>query len=194
VHTLHLVARRLGGTPALPRVGSGYFNQALPVPSDVPAPEPSIAATVEAATHLSSARPETQALVDSIHYLLFTARHHLFHLLGREPLAWSDTVPPPVVDQAIAREAIMSVVRTIVTARPAEERSLWAEWEMAFDGDDQAALARTWRQADSRDAIERDIQVVWKERVGKAWADNEDEQVVEVEIEYVPLWLVLEVS
>lgn len=179
VHTLHLVARRLGGTPAIGRVGSGYFNQALPVPTEPMSPVVTPRPVEVPAIGAESPAPEGQALLDSIHYLLFTARHHLFHLLGREPLKWADTVPPPLVDQAIAREAVMSVLRTVVDARPAEERRVWRGWEEAFGDDHDAGVGCSG----DRDGLEEEVRSIWRDRVGRVWDKSDKGQIVDVEIE-----------
>lgn len=182
VHTLHLVARRLGGTPAIPRVGSGYFNQTLPIPEPTAIPIPAAQEVESSTSRRTPLAPEAQALLDTIHYLLFTARYHLFRLIGRGPLRWNDTVPPPVVNQAVAREAVMSVIRTVVDAQAEDDRVVWAEWERAFDGDDEEAVKRVLGEV-SREGMEREIQAIWRNRVGREWEDSDKGQIVDVEIE-----------
>lgn len=173
MHTFHLVARRVGGTPALPRNQSGYFAQHGGTETPV-SPAPEVIPPTAVARPAQSTSHEGQALLDSIHYLLFTARHHLFHLLGRRPLGWYETVPPPLVEQATAREAIMSVIRTVIDARTEEERSDWLHWEGAFDDVNQHGEVDV-------ESVEQEVRSLWRGRVGREWSDKG--QSVEVEIE-----------
>lgn len=92
-------------------------------------------------------------------------------------------VPAPVVEKSMAREAVMSVVRTIHEARPMEERASWDAWETAFDGDGMEDIGRIWSSAGSRDRFESDIKTIWRQRVGRDWGTSGKGEIAEVEIE-----------
>lgn len=122
------------------------------------------------------------ALSDSIHYLLFTSRHHLFSLLSLEPLKWGNTVPSPVVSQSEAREAVLSVVKAYAAHRDTTEEG-WENWELAFaeGGDDD--LKRIWNETGQRHGIEKEINDLWSGLLNRNWSNRDVGEKAEVEIE-----------
>lgn len=116
------------------------------------------------------------ALLDATHYLLFTARHHLFCLLALPPLAWDHTVPPPVVPRAIARQAVMAVVKLFA------EQHGWTDWERAFELEEDDAQKQIWTDR-GRDGLQAEIKNIWLPRVGRQWTDTPRGETVAVEIE-----------
>lgn len=122
------------------------------------------------------------ALSDSIHYLLFTSRHHLFSLLGLEPLKWENTVPPPVVSQSEAREAVLSVVKAYAAHRDTTEEG-WDNWELAFAEDSDDGLKRVWDETGQRHGIEREINDLWSCLLNRNWSNRDVGEKAEVEIE-----------
>lgn len=117
----------------------------------------------------------TTALQDSLHYLFFMARHHLCHLLDALPLAWYDAIPPPVVEQKVAREAVMSVVKGVAQVRYDREEG-WEGWEQAF-----ADVATA--QSLEKDVMETELRGLWSSAVGRSWEDGSAGEHVSVELE-----------
>lgn len=115
------------------------------------------------------------ALRDSLHYLYFVARHHLCLLLDSKPIAWSDTVPPPVIDQSAARLAVMSVIRGVAQIRMNREEG-WEEWERAFDSS-EAVLT------EDRSQTEGQMKAAWAGIVGTAWSEGAAGNGVTVDLE-----------
>jgi hypothetical protein len=117
----------------------------------------------------------TVALHDSLHYLFFLARHHLCCLLGSVPLAWQDTYPPPIIEQATARQAVMSVLNGVAQTRSSREEG-WENWRGAFE--EMATLEKTeWS------ATESEIRALWSSLVGRPWKDGYEGERVSVELE-----------
>lgn len=113
------------------------------------------------------------ALRDSLHYLYFLARHHLCALLGSTPLAWHGTVPPPVVDQAAAEQAVKSVLKGV--ARASREEG-WESWERAFEDVNTAGK-------NGRSEVENQVRALWASSLGRGWADGLAGNAVAVELE-----------
>ena len=129
-------------------------------------------------SHLMPPRDQTTtALQDSLHYLFFMARHHLCHLLDAPPLAWDDTIPPPVVPQAVAREAVKSVVKGVALARATREEG-WEAWDRAFDPTETVEDLK-------RGELEGEMLALWASAVGRPWEDGSAGEQVCVELEYV---------
>jgi hypothetical protein len=167
VHSFHLVARRTESA-----TGSDRRRQAsVPRPSNIPAAE---ASTTPRPLATPSNRATT-ALHDSLHYLFFVARHHLCHLLDAPVLAWHDTVPPPVVEQAVAQEAVISVIRGIAQPRLTREEG-WEGWEGLFDD------AGFWA-GKAREGIESEVKALWSSRIGRNWREGDVGETVDVELE-----------
>jgi len=124
------------------------------------------------------------ALRDSIHYLLFTARHHLCHLISAPVLRWEEMVPPPTIEQAKAREAVMTVVRVFAEQQRDREEG-WERWESAFEGDDLAGLTQQWVNLGGREVIEQEVRELWASRIGRIWKDGEEGETVTIEFEWV---------
>lgn len=118
----------------------------------------------------------TQAIADTLHFTLFLVRHHLCVLLGTTPLAWDDVVPKPTVDQAIAKAAVMSVLRSYVTLQGGRDES-WENWELAFE-DERDITSDT-----ERHKVIDEVKAIWSERVGRHWRDGPAGEQVEIELE-----------
>ena len=146
-----------------------------PIATHVPVTQTSIPEPASS-THLTP--PSTRATValqDSLHYLYFMARHHLCHLLNIPPLAWYDTVPPPVVEQAIARQAVMSVIKGVAQTRMTREEG-WEDWEGAFA--ETSAV-----EGSDRTSSETEVRALWSSLVGRSWNDGQEGEQVSVELE-----------
>jgi len=117
----------------------------------------------------------TVALQDSLHYLYFMARHHLCHLLNIPPLAWYDTVPPPVVEQVVARQAVISVIKGVAQTRMTREEG-WEDWEGAFA--ETSAV-----EGSDRTPSETEVRALWSSLVGRSWNDGQEGEQVSVELE-----------
>lgn len=115
------------------------------------------------------------ALQDSLHYLYFIARHHLCCLLGAKPLDWYDAVPPPVVSQSTAQDAVKSVIRGVAEPRAASEEG-WEGWEGVFENIVVDVSA-------SRSEVEHEIKGLLTGRLGRPWMDNESGNRITVELE-----------
>lgn len=168
VHSFHLVARRSeSATPIQPRAQSTASRGAAAQVSDVSS----------AFTHPLSAPLDraTIAFHDSLHYLFFLARHHLCHLLDAPPLAWHDTVPQPIVEQATAQQAVISIIRGIAQPRSTREEG-WEGWEGLFD--DIQSLTPT-----TREERESQIKSLWSSRIGRPWREGDEGEDVAVELE-----------
>jgi hypothetical protein len=172
-HSFYLVARPISPSVATIPATSGPSITAQAVPQ--PAPSASIPSRLVM-------NRNTVALQDTIHYLLFASRHHLAHLLGSDPLAWDDTYPAPVVEQSVARDGVMSVVRAFASERSTREEG-WEAWEKAFEGDYEFSLEVAWEDGGGRSGMEREIKSLWASRVGRNWQDGEDGERVVVELE-----------
>jgi hypothetical protein len=167
LHTFHMVARRVDSASAsssrkVPPITRIHLPEQASTPEAVPAVLP-----------LPRDRATT-ALQDSLHYLYFMARHHLCHLLDAPPLGWYDTFPPPVIEQTVAREAVMSVVKGVAQARLEREEG-WEGWEGAF--------AETMAVEGEREAIETELRGLWSSAVGRPWEDGPAGEHVSVELE-----------
>ncbi|KGB79654.1 hypothetical protein I307_03048 [Cryptococcus deuterogattii 99/473] len=171
VSTLHLVARRAQATPII--------QLPNPIDSSALGPQPSVPAAHAVS---SDSSVNSLALSDSIHYLLFTSRHHLFSLLGLEPLKWENTVPPPVVSQSEAREAVLSVVKAYAAHRDTTEEG-WDNWELAFAEDSDDGLKRVWDETGQRHGIEREINDLWSCLLNRNWSNRDVGEKAEVEID-----------
>ncbi|OXC69167.1 hypothetical protein AYX13_02110 [Cryptococcus neoformans] len=171
VSTLHLVARRVQTTSVI--------QMSDPIDSSALGPQPS-APAAPAVSNSNSVN--SLALSDSIHYLLFTSRHHLFSLLSLEPLKWGNTVPSPVVSQSEAREAVLSVVKAYAAHRDTTEEG-WENWELAFaeGGDDD--LKRIWNETGQRHGIEKEINDLWSGLLNRNWSNRDVGEKAEVEID-----------
>ncbi|WVQ69850.1 uncharacterized protein L199_008071 [Kwoniella botswanensis] len=182
VYVLHLVARRI---PVTPLPTSGIMHQNL---SEFPLPPQ------QTINHVNSAIPSTPflspslpsatstnslALGDTIHYLLFTSRHHLLNLLGMAPLKWDEMIPRPTMTQEKASEAIMSVIRVFATSRESREEG-WENWQIAFEGDTEDDMKNVWEQR-KRDGVERDIRALWATATGRKMSEGGDKVQVEVD-------------
>ncbi|KAK4687755.1 hypothetical protein P7C73_g2367, partial [Tremellales sp. Uapishka_1] len=130
----------------------------------------------------SDVTPSSLALNDSIHYLLFVSRHHLCKLLSTPPLAWIDTVPPPLFPQRYARNAVMSVVRVYADDRGSREEG-WEGWEDAFE-DDEDVEGGGIRDS-GRKETETLIMKLWASRVGRNWKEGADGESVMIELDEV---------
>jgi hypothetical protein len=102
-------------------------------------------------------------------------RHHLCHLLDAPPLAWYATIPPPVVEQAVAREAVMSVVKGVAQTRLDREEG-WEDWDGAFA--ETASVEELERQA-----LEAELRGLWSSSLGRSWQDGPVGEQVSVELE-----------
>ncbi|ORY28318.1 hypothetical protein BCR39DRAFT_535499 [Naematelia encephala] len=175
VHTFHLVARRIA-TQSRPSMSAAQSYRSTAAP-------PSAQVETTPSFVLSSNTPTTatiSALADTVHYLLFTARHHLCHLLSIPPLAWDATTPKPVVGQSKAQQAVMSVVRTFSEARQGSLEG----WEAAFENDAEDI----WNKL-GRAGIEAEVRELWMNNVGRIWNEGEDGEVVTVELDNLPYQL-----
>lgn len=188
VHTFHLVAKRIPSglaRPGFSRTPTAWAPSPSPstpdhaVPNDItslwlaeaaPQPQQPLSFGANDATY--------QALLDSTHYLLFTARYHLFCLLGRPPLKWDETVPAPVIPQETAKQAVLSAVKLF-----ADEKG-WQDWDRAFELDEPAQRERVWTKL-GREGVHGEIKGLWWSRVGRAWLDKSSGEVVPVEIDGV---------
>ncbi|WVW82843.1 hypothetical protein I302_104855 [Kwoniella bestiolae CBS 10118] len=178
VYVLHLVARRI---PVTPLPTSGIMHQNL---SEFPLPPQPTTAAIPSTPFLPPSLPSATntnslALGDTIHYLLFTSRHHLFKLLGMNPLKWDEMVPHPTLAQEKAREAIISVVRVFVKERESREEG-WENWRIAFEGDSDDELKAVWEDR-KRDGIERDIRGLWATATGRSMSESGEKVQVEVD-------------
>ncbi|OCF36425.1 hypothetical protein I316_01674 [Kwoniella heveanensis BCC8398] len=178
VYVFHLVARRIPMTP-MPMSPLHHPATTFPSTPNVPpitqlesAPQPTL-------SHVGGS-VNSLALTDTIHYLLFTSRHHLFRLLNLDPLRWDDMVPPPVISQEKAREAVMSVVKTFAAQTDHAEVGR-EQWEHAFEGDDEASVKVVWEKR-GRDGVEREIRATWRSVTGRPMADH-GEETVHVEVD-----------
>ncbi|WWD16155.1 hypothetical protein CI109_100580 [Kwoniella shandongensis] len=182
VYIFHLVARRVGYMTPLPRF-TNPMESAVPSTQAPPAQSlPTAAASSSSSSSSSSVSINTLALYDTIHYLLFTARHHLLVSLGNEPLKWDDVVPKPTIPMHEAREAIMSVVRTYADERNAREEG-WEDWEGAFEGDEEEGLKEVWAKLGGREGVEKELKVLWATGLGRNWTEKEDGEKAEVELD-----------
>lgn len=190
VHTFHLVGKRIPSglaRPGFSRAPTGWASvaptpaQASPASAEAsgshgPTVESrtttelsnSIVEHVDCSTHL--------ALLDATHYLLFTARHHLSCLLAFPPLAWDQTIPPPVVSREIARQAVMGAVKLFA------EQYGWADWERAFVLEQEDQQKQAWADR-GRNGIQAEIKDIWQSRVGREWSEGPQGEMVAVEIE-----------
>ncbi|WVQ78569.1 hypothetical protein IAT38_000655 [Cryptococcus sp. DSM 104549] len=188
VYTFHLVARRFPTTPLANIVTTNPIDN-LVAQATLHAASAAAGASAQVSTAEASGQPgepeftsaNSLALSDSIHYLLFTARHHLFCLLGKPPLRWDEMVPPPVLGMDEAREAVMGVVRAFGEYRGDAEEG-WERWEWAFEGDGDEGLKGFWERLGGRKGVEREIGVMWSGIVGKGW-DDAVRQKVDVEVD-----------
>ncbi|WWC89787.1 uncharacterized protein L201_004713 [Kwoniella dendrophila CBS 6074] len=186
VYVFHLVARRI---PVTPLPTSGIMHQHLsefPLPPQIssvhPAPFSPIPTTSSAySSALTSLAVSTNSLAlgDTIHYLLFTSRYHLFRLLGMKPLKWDNVVPHPTISQEKAREAIMSVIKVFAKEKESREEG-WENWQRAFDGDSDEALKKMWEQL-KRDRIMKEVKALWATAIGRNMSENEEKVQVEVD-------------
>lgn len=103
------------------------------------------------------------------------ARHHLCHLLDAPPLVWYATIPPPVVEQAVAREAVMSVVKGVAQVRSDREEG-WESWDGAFA---ETAVV----EGLERPALETELRGLWSSSLGRPWEDGPVGEQVSVELE-----------
>lgn len=167
MHSFHLVARRSESATLFerrrPTIPSRSTTPPAPESSTPNVPLP--AATTRATT----------ALHDSLHYLFFIARHHLCQFLDAPLLAWHDTVPPPVVEQAVAQEAVSSVIRGVAQPRLSREEG-WEDWEGLFETVDSLT-------AKAREHNESEARALWSSRVGRSWKDGDAGETVDVELE-----------
>jgi hypothetical protein len=158
------------------RIETGSSSETVPPITRIHLPEPSAIPDASSSRLMLPPRDRaTTALQDSLHYLYFMARHHLCHLLDAPSLAWEDTIPPPVVRQAVAREAVMSVVKGVAQARLAREEG-WEDWEGSFD---ETATV----EALDREGMETEMRGLWSSAVGRSWADGSAGEAVSVELE-----------
>ncbi|WWC69228.1 uncharacterized protein I206_103165 [Kwoniella pini CBS 10737] len=179
VYVLHLVARRV---PVTPLPTSGMIHQNL---QEFPLPPQNT--TIPSTPFLSSPNPtlpltstsNSLALGDTIHYLLFTSRHHLFSLLGMPPLKWDQMVPKPSMSQDSAKEAIMSVVRVFAEDRKSREEG-WESWTGAFMGDDDSDLRKVWESCNKEDII-REVKSLWSNATGRNMSEETENVQVEIE-------------
>ncbi|KAK8869583.1 hypothetical protein IAR55_000150 [Kwoniella newhampshirensis] len=179
VYNFHLVARRVGYTTPLPRFTDPM--ETIVTPQQAAPTESMPTATSSSSSSLSI---NTLALNDTIHYLLFTARHHLLLLLGDEPLKWDDMVPHPVTPMHQAREAVMSVVRMFAEERSNREEG-WEDWERAFEGDEEEELREIWEQLGGREAVKKEIEILWATGLGRNWTDKGDGEHADIELDGV---------
>lgn len=93
-------------------------------------------------------------------------------------------VPPPIIEQGNAREAVMSVVRAYAEQR-LDLNGSWRSWEGAFEGDDLAGLEEEWKRVGGRESVERELKEIWVSRVGRKWRDGDEGESVVVEMEWV---------
>ena len=162
-----MVARRTESAPA-------SSSTAVPPITRIHMPEPASVIDTSPAVLMPPRDRATTALQDSLHYLYFMARHHLCHLLDATPLAWYDTFPPPVIEQAVAREAVMSVVKGVAQARLDREEG-WEGWEGAF--------AETTTVQSERQVMETELRGLWSSAAGRSWEDGPTGEHVSVELE-----------
>jgi len=167
LHIFHMVARRIESDP-------GSSSRTVPPITRIHLPEPASITDTPPAVLMPPKDRATTALQDSLHYLYFMARHHLCHLLDTPPLAWYDTFPPPVIEQTVAREAVMSVVKGVAQARLDREEG-WEGWEGAF--------ADTVTVEGEREAMETELRGLWSSAVGRSWDDGPAGEHVSVELE-----------
>ena len=114
------------------------------------------------------------ALLDSIHYLHFVSRYHLFRLIGARPMSWFEAIPAPTVEQGVARSAVMSVLEGYAAIRGSRDVT-WENWRGAvFD----AATV-----AEDRDSLLPLIEGLWCERVGRPTSKHTRGERVTVEVE-----------
>lgn len=118
---------------------------------------------------------QTVAISETVHYLLFMARHHLCCLIDLAPMKWDEMVPAAIISQSAARIGVMSVMRTLA-ADNQERQEGWEQWERAFD--DEAALLS---ESDTDDTIKG----LWSAQAGKAYTDAPEGEMVSVELESV---------
>ena len=103
------------------------------------------------------------------------ARHHLYHLIGRQPLKWDEMIPPPVVAPGLAREAVISVVKTVASL---QGEGVWAECEKAFVED----LDVQWRSLGT-EGIHSTIIATFKCSMGRDWSQSSRGETVTIELE-----------
>ncbi|BEJ12384.1 hypothetical protein CspHIS471_0208440 [Cutaneotrichosporon sp. HIS471] len=147
--TLHLVARPIARRP-----------------THITLPPPIQATPTETKTSSPTrSSPDTAALADCVHYLLFATREHLCALIGAEALEWAKTYPAPTVSRDTAKAAVVSVIR------PYAESGSWVGWEAAFaaDASDWPALQSMWK-ALGRDTVTAEIRILWKTGTGREFA------------------------
>jgi hypothetical protein len=117
----------------------------------------------------------SQALVDTIHYLLFMARYHLCRLTDVVPLEWHDTVPPPTIEHSVAKEAIMSVVATYAEQFQNRQEG-WEDWQKVFA--EEGDLSTT-----EISDLEADVRSLWVQATGRTWKDGPAGETAPVEME-----------
>ncbi|WVO14053.1 hypothetical protein L204_101679 [Cryptococcus depauperatus] len=177
IYTLHLVARRIATTPDVQLLSS------LETKSNVnmsPVPMPAALAN----TSSSNNSIDFAALSDSIHFLLFCARYHLFKLLGREVLQWSNTVPAPIVSQEDARDAVRSVVGALAAQRERNDER-WEQWELVFTQEDDTKLRSLWEKLGMREGVEGMICNLWSDLLWRKWEDRVKGENTEIELDGV---------
>lgn len=170
MHTFHLVARRSASPTRPPRPSLDSLRGHTNRPTDAPTTVDSTEATLRPPRDRTSI-----ALQDSLHYLYFIARHHLCLLLDAQPLVWGETVPPPLIDQEVAEQAVKSVIKGVAQTRMGREEG-WEEWEQAFTMA-ESIIAR------GRSALEDEIRARWSDSVGRPWSDDKRGNEVPVELE-----------
>ncbi|KAL7424240.1 hypothetical protein Q5752_001826 [Cryptotrichosporon argae] len=149
VHTFHLVARPVAAAPHR---------------------QPERPASTDPGSTAEPQSLETTALRDSVHYLLFLARHHLCLFLDAAPLKWEHAVPPPTVSMELAQDAVVSVIRGLA-AKDAGRSESWDGWERAFDGVREIV----------REEVESEVRQVWATATAKTWGDDGGQVAVEVD-------------
>lgn len=149
-------------------------------PTQIPSvPSPAVASTAGPVPSVSASpiSRNAQALDDTVHFTLFMIRHHLCHLLGAAPLEWNDMIPPPVVDQETAREAIISVIAPFAAQREDRDEG-WEGWRKAYEKEDTF----DWHDQ-KRNEIQNEIKGLWSGRIGRAWQEGPVGEQAQVELE-----------
>ncbi|EIW70059.1 hypothetical protein TREMEDRAFT_29901 [Tremella mesenterica DSM 1558] len=180
VQTLHIVARASTKSRA-----SFAGNIPLPRPSPIlnaPSPNPRTSGT----TQWQSVAEV--ALTESIHYLLFMARHHLCHLMNTKPLRWQETIPSPLVSQEAARLGVMSVIRGFASHHQSRQEG-WDNWEGVFLGESESGLKGVWERG--REVIQKEIKDLWAGHMGKTMSDDPEGNIISIEYDGNPYTLCL---
>ncbi|ORX33783.1 hypothetical protein BD324DRAFT_638558 [Kockovaella imperatae] len=164
-HTLHLVGRRRPGLSRRP----------TPLPIPEPSQEPQTSGPSSPIQRSTPQNRHSRALEDTVHFLLFLARRHLCLFLGRDPINWEDMIPPPVVEETMARSAIISVVRAIAFE---QGENVWVECQKAFEEDQEA----TWKSLGRR-GLEEELKLMWKANLGREWLEGPIGETVFVEFD-----------